>query len=380
MKNDYEFWNKYLNSVVKKLEDLILKKKKIYCDFHIHSNYSIDSTQSLEDIIKRSIELGLDVVSITDHDNVDVYDELYNYLITNKKEKLIIIPGVEFTIHNKEYGNQFHILQLMINPKSKSIINDVNYQKEANWIRIRLQFNRIKKNNVLQSFINEFNINYSIQDFKKYLNTCFRPIPEYATIMNYLLIKFKEKEITNWQILEKMEIYNSYDKCVERKKIKEKKYNYLKEKYINVASSDYNFRFFHSLLAVKGADDDFFPDYDCMGDLSVNNYNELTLEELNKDNLTIFAHPSDDKLYLLKELLKLNENICGIEFNKQSYYKKSKDFFDTAKQLNLSYVIGSDSHTTDSEWYNDMDFYCYSSKYIKKIILLSKKYIDTNSK
>lgn len=379
MKNDYEFWNKYLNSVVKKLEDLILKNKKIYCDFHIHSNYSIDSTQSLEDIIKRSIELGLDVLSITDHDSVDVYDELYNYLITNKKEKPIIIPGVEFTIHNKEYGSQFHILQLMINPKSKSIINDVNYQKEANWIRVRLQFNRIKKNNVLQSFINEFNINYSIKDFKKYLNTCFRPIPEYATIMNYLLIKFKEKEITNWKILEKMEIYNSYDKCIERKKIKEKKYNDLKEKYKNFALSDYNFRFFHSLLAVKGADDDFFPNYDCMGDLSVNNYNELTLEKLNRDNLTIFAHPSDNKLYLLKELLKLNENICGMEFNKQSYYKKPEDFFNTAKQLNLSYVIGSDSHTIDSEWYSDMNFYCYSSKYIRKIILLSKKYIDINN-
>lgn len=40
-------------------------------DYHIHSEYSSDSTQSLEQIFDRAVELGLDGVAVTDHLDVD---------------------------------------------------------------------------------------------------------------------------------------------------------------------------------------------------------------------------------------------------------------------------------------------------------------------
>lgn len=44
-------------------------------DLHIHSNNS-DGSDSIVEILKKAEEMKLDYISITDHDNCDVYDEL----------------------------------------------------------------------------------------------------------------------------------------------------------------------------------------------------------------------------------------------------------------------------------------------------------------
>lgn len=376
----YLFWDKYLDDIILKIENLISNKKDIYCDFHIHSNYSIDSNQSLKEIIDRANTLNLDVISITDHDSVAVYDELYWYLKNHNFEKPIIIPGIEFTIENKEYGSQFHILQLMINPKSKDIINDIKHQQKARWNRSYLQFERIKSNKSLQYFIKKYKLNCTLDNYKIYLSNCYRPIPEYATIMSYLNKLFKDNNISNWDILEQCKKWNVTDNCKERKKIKEFKYNKLYDKYKSIDGSDYNVRFLHSMIAVKGADDDFFPKYKCMGDLSVNSYGELKLNELNKTNLTVFAHPSESKLELLEDLLKLNSNIYGIELNKQCNYSNISNFNKRKEDLNMFYICGSDSHTIDSTWYDDINFYKMDKYNLKRFIYYSKKYRGINEK
>ena len=61
-------------------------------DLHIHSNNS-DGTDSVEDILKKAQEIGVNCISITDHDNCDAYDILkkvkINELYTGK-----IIKGI----------------------------------------------------------------------------------------------------------------------------------------------------------------------------------------------------------------------------------------------------------------------------------------------
>lgn len=104
-------------------------KEKIYIDLPIHSNYSSDGKQILESTKAK----GFDIIVITDHDNLNVYDELYNY-VKNWLTDPIIIPGIEFTVDNKEYGNQCHMFQLFIHPKDKTIQKNVltNYETSFN--------------------------------------------------------------------------------------------------------------------------------------------------------------------------------------------------------------------------------------------------------
>ena len=39
----------------------------MYCDYHVHTNYSDDSVYFMEDVIKDAIDLKMDEICITDH-------------------------------------------------------------------------------------------------------------------------------------------------------------------------------------------------------------------------------------------------------------------------------------------------------------------------
>jgi len=68
-------------------------------DLHLHTIYS-DGASSVEDILRAAQEVGLSVISITDHGNVDAYKELNDERIRGlfKGE---ILNGVEITTHYK---------------------------------------------------------------------------------------------------------------------------------------------------------------------------------------------------------------------------------------------------------------------------------------
>lgn len=375
MKNDYIFWKDYLNKTIQNIEGLLKEKDSIYTDFHIHSDYSADGKQTLEDIINRSQKLGLDIIAITDHDSLKVYDDLYDYLVKNNLETPIIVPGVEFTVENNDYGSHCHILQLMVNPKEKSIMENVEYNEEAAWNRASIQFKRISENETLQYFFKKYNINCSKENYKEFLNACKRPIPEYSTLFEYLMKILSEHNITTWDIFNKLEENNEKDECKERRTMKENRYKVLKERYSENKEANKSLRFLHSMLAVRGVDDDYFTGYESSGSLSVNNYNQLKLENLNKNHITIFAHPSENKLNLMNKFQILNNNICGMEFNKQSMYSNSKLFYNKANELNMIKIIGSDSHTLDSVWYEDINFYMADKKELKKFIDKAREYV-----
>lgn len=63
-------------------------------DSHVHSNFSGDSVERLENIAERAIELGMDEITITDHLDLDYADgikifelDVPKYIETLKKLK-----------------------------------------------------------------------------------------------------------------------------------------------------------------------------------------------------------------------------------------------------------------------------------------------------
>ena len=75
-------------------------------DFHIHTYYS-DGVFSPEKIVDLATDAGLQVIALTDHDNVLSYQVAKDY-IESKNLDLKIIPGIEVNTLYKEY--EVHIL------------------------------------------------------------------------------------------------------------------------------------------------------------------------------------------------------------------------------------------------------------------------------
>ena len=62
----------------------------LVCDLHVHTNFSKDGESSVEEILKRAEEVGLDAIAITDHDSVDGVKKA---LVCDTT--VLIIPGIE---------------------------------------------------------------------------------------------------------------------------------------------------------------------------------------------------------------------------------------------------------------------------------------------
>jgi predicted metal-dependent phosphoesterase TrpH len=76
-------------------------QKLIRADFHMHTRYSMDSTSSLESIVERCLEMGINCIAITDH------DALEGALKMQKVAPFTVIPGEEILTPNGEVIGYF---------------------------------------------------------------------------------------------------------------------------------------------------------------------------------------------------------------------------------------------------------------------------------
>lgn len=359
--NNYEFWQNYLIKLKKELKKLCTNKDEILIDLHMHSNYSADGKQSIMEIINNTRKKGFDIIAITDHDDIRVYDELYNY-VKNGLTAPLIIPGIEFTVNNIEYGNQCHLLQLFINPKENDLIDNVKTNFDAGFNRSKIQFKRLNENKAIKEIMHRAKISISYNEYIKFLQDN-NFVPEYDTLCFYLMDKFQEKKITTFDILERLEKYNLTDCFKDRLEYKKRRYAELREKYSVSENNYYNARFLLSMLAVREVDDDWW-DGPSSGSLSVNNYGQLRLEDINDKFDIYFAHPNYDKLDVVNKMIKSKKNIIGVEKNIRNHNPNHNILEEYAKNNNLNLILGSDSHDATGTFYEDMNFFRIKSKYI----------------
>ena len=334
---------------------------------HIHSNYSSDGKQNINQILEITKQNGFDIISITDHDNLDVYDEIYNY-VKDELTTPIIVPGIEFTVDNQQYGSQCHILQFFINPKDEDIIKKVKTNYKASFNRSKIQFKRLRENKAIQEILKTNNIKVMYSEYVQFIKKK-KLFPEYDTLAKYLMCKFKDKKITTFDILERLEVYNNLDCYEDRKNCRIKRFNRLKEKYNDAKTNCYNERFLLSMLAIKEVDDDWW-DKPSSGSLSVNSYGQLKIQELNTNFITFFAHPTESKLNVVTKIIDKNNNIIGLEQNIRNQYNDINNFNMLLKNKKLHIVIGSDSHDPSISFYENIDFFKIN---LKEFINLMKE-------
>ncbi|RDY23378.1 histidinol-phosphatase HisJ family protein [Romboutsia maritimum] len=74
----------------------------MFYDYHMHSNFSGDSKTTMEDMVKKSIDLGLKEICFTDHVDYDIKDSIYEKINYDK-----YFQNIEF-LKNK-YNNKISI-------------------------------------------------------------------------------------------------------------------------------------------------------------------------------------------------------------------------------------------------------------------------------
>ena len=86
-------------------------------DLHIHTYFS-DGVFSPERIVDTAVDVGLEAIAITDHDNILAYDVAQNHIKEKGLEdKIEIIRGIEVNTLYK--NNEVHILGYFMNTKDK---------------------------------------------------------------------------------------------------------------------------------------------------------------------------------------------------------------------------------------------------------------------
>jgi len=96
-------------------------------DFHIHTYYS-DGVFSPEKIADLAVDAGLEVISLTDHDNVLSYNVAKQHVEANNLE-LKLIQGIEVNTLYKDY--EVHILGYFPNVENEDFKNLLKVQQQA---------------------------------------------------------------------------------------------------------------------------------------------------------------------------------------------------------------------------------------------------------
>lgn len=100
-------------------------------DLHIHTNYS-DGVFSPEKIVDAAIEVGLEVIALTDHDNVLSYDVAQSHvkkLEQEGKKGIELIQGVEINTMHKNH--EIHILGYFMDVENSDFQNLIKTQQLA---------------------------------------------------------------------------------------------------------------------------------------------------------------------------------------------------------------------------------------------------------
>lgn len=356
--NDYQFWTIYNKYVFNQIS-IWDKKEIVKVDLHIHSEYSADGIQSVASVFDKAINNNLKIISITDHDSVDAYNEITEILRDNinQKEFPLIIPGVELNVDFPTYNNRCHILRYFFNPFDSLIIDEVKRNGIANWSRAEKQIKRLKLNKALCKCFPNNIVAIEIGDYKKFLLREYKfPLPEYNTMASYLLEKLNNNNISVEFLYHQIKHLNKSDKCYNRKAIKENIIKNFEEKFIKTNNTECS-KALLKLIANPSLDDDLFDEFEPDGNISVQKYGQIKIFQLSNTFPTVFAHPNEDGIVAIKKLIKENPLLFdGVEINARNRHCSMNSVLQLANDLHLCYTTGSDNHGEHDYLYNDFCF------------------------
>jgi len=102
-------------------------KKKT--DLHIHTNFS-DGVFTPEKIVDTAVDVGLQAIAITDHDNILAYDAAQKHIKENNlSDKIEIIRGIEINTLYKNY--EVHILGYFMDVTKPDFVELLKVQQQA---------------------------------------------------------------------------------------------------------------------------------------------------------------------------------------------------------------------------------------------------------
>jgi predicted metal-dependent phosphoesterase TrpH len=108
-------------------------------DLHMHTVFS-DGASQPEDLVKGALEIGLQAIAITDHDNTE---SLARAQEAAKDTSLTIIPGIE--VNTSWNGQEIHILGYYIDPENRELINIIKKHRDARIRQIKTMVEQIRK-------------------------------------------------------------------------------------------------------------------------------------------------------------------------------------------------------------------------------------------
>jgi len=109
-----------------------------FADLHTHTYHS-DGTRSPREVIDVARAHGIEIVSISDHDNLAAYFEIKSYA---DEQKVLLIPGVELSCAHA--GVDVHILAYAFDPLDERIERRLARFRETRQTRGRRMVDRLR--------------------------------------------------------------------------------------------------------------------------------------------------------------------------------------------------------------------------------------------
>lgn len=120
-------------------------------DLHVHTNCS-DGLLWPEAVIDFCIKNGIKILSITDHDTVQAYSIVEDYV---QEKDIVLIPGVELS--TSYHSTDFHILGYFVD------MNNGVFQQKIEYFRKQ----RMKRGEAIVKKLNDLGIDISMETVKK---------------------------------------------------------------------------------------------------------------------------------------------------------------------------------------------------------------------
>ena len=178
-------------------------------DLHIHTTYS-DGTFSPEMVIDTALDCNLDVIALTDHDNILSHKAAYDYVQKNNIN-IEIIPGVEINTIYKGY--EVHILGYFMNTDNADFQNLMKTQQQARINQtneiiellnkkagIRIKFEDVKslvaeggsigRPHIARAITNAGGVNNVMEAYAKYINDSSNVYVQRKTVSPHELISY----------------------------------------------------------------------------------------------------------------------------------------------------------------------------------------------